>query len=80
LLGDRRSSVRGLDQYRASESSRRGWHHRLATIHRELAANDPHAGIDAGNQGKLTDQTVEVERKMAFSAQVSYIRPRVRRF
>jgi hypothetical protein len=33
---------------------------RLAAIHRELAANDPHDGIAAGNQGTPADRNVEL--------------------
>jgi metallophosphoesterase (TIGR03767 family) len=33
---------------------------RLASVHRELAANDPHGGIDAGRQGEVWDRTVEL--------------------
>jgi len=33
---------------------------RLASIHRELAANDPHAGIASGRQGELSDRNVEL--------------------
>jgi hypothetical protein len=33
---------------------------RLAAIHRELAANDPHAGIASGRQGQVSDRTVEL--------------------
>lgn len=33
---------------------------RLASIHRELAANDPHAGIDGGAHGEARDRNVEL--------------------
>jgi metallophosphoesterase (TIGR03767 family) len=33
---------------------------RLASIHRELAANDPHAGIASGRRGELSDRNVEL--------------------
>ena len=33
---------------------------RLASIHRELAANDPYAGIDGGKQGTPDDRNVEL--------------------
>ena len=33
---------------------------RLAALHRELAANDPHAGIAAGGGGDATDRNVEL--------------------
>jgi hypothetical protein len=33
---------------------------RLASIHRELAANDPHAGIASGRQGEPSDRNVEL--------------------
>jgi metallophosphoesterase (TIGR03767 family) len=33
---------------------------RLASIHRELAANDLHAGIASGRQGELSDRNVEL--------------------
>jgi hypothetical protein len=33
---------------------------RLAAIHRELAANDPHAGIAAGKHGQPEDRNVEL--------------------
>jgi metallophosphoesterase (TIGR03767 family) len=33
---------------------------RIAAVHRELAANDPHDGIAAGNHGRATDRNVEL--------------------
>lgn len=33
---------------------------RLAALHRELAANDPHCGIAGGNQGQPADRNVEL--------------------
>jgi metallophosphoesterase (TIGR03767 family) len=33
---------------------------RLAAIHRELAANDPHAGVLSGTRGQPTDRNVEL--------------------
>jgi metallophosphoesterase (TIGR03767 family) len=33
---------------------------RLAAIHRELAANDPHSGMASGKQGEQTDRNVEL--------------------
>lgn len=33
---------------------------RLAAIHRELAANDPHAGVAGGTQGQPSDRNVEL--------------------
>ncbi|MDB5057143.1 MAG: hypothetical protein JWO59_615 [Chloroflexi bacterium] len=40
---------------------------RLAAIHRELAANDPHCGIASGNQGQETDRNVELVIREPFS-------------
>jgi hypothetical protein len=39
---------------------------RLASIHRELAANDPHAGIASGRQGELSDRNVELVMAVPF--------------
>jgi len=39
---------------------------RLASIHRELAANDPHAGIASGRQGEPSDRNVELVMAVPF--------------
>ncbi len=38
----------------------------LASIHRELAANDPHAGVTSGRAGSIADRTVELRLSAPF--------------
>jgi len=49
-----------VDHAAAADPAKAGGPYRLASIHRELAANDPHCGVKSGFAGTPADRNVEL--------------------